>query len=76
MLGEHESLFQGLLREVAQQADHNLMNSHNLAVVISPNLLRGPNPMTDVEMCSISPKKTTLASVVKLCVDEYADIFE
>jgi len=66
----------GLLRDVASKAEHSLMNSYNLAVVISPNLLRGPDPLADVAMCNISPKTSTLAFVVKYSIEMYPDIFE
>jgi len=67
---------EGLFRDVALKAEHNLMNSYNLAVVISPNLLRGPDPLADVAMCNVSPKTSTLASVVKYSIEMYPDIFE
>jgi hypothetical protein len=69
-------LIEGLLRDVARDAERNLMNGYNLAVMISPNLLRGPDPMADMELCTISSTRSTLASVVKHCIENYPGIYE
>ncbi|EKM50162.1 uncharacterized protein PHACADRAFT_264735 [Phanerochaete carnosa HHB-10118-sp] len=80
-----------LLHEVSMRAEHNRMNAFNLALVISPNLLKGKNPMLDISLCQIpdgqspapsnrpfpnSEGKTTLGQVVQLCIERYYEIFD
>ncbi|KAF8443160.1 hypothetical protein L210DRAFT_3534994 [Boletus edulis BED1] len=42
-----------LLHEVSLHSASNHMDAHNLSVVVSPNLLKGSNPMRDVMMCTV-----------------------
>lgn len=42
-----------LLHEVSLRAASNRMDAHNLAVVITPNLVKGSNPARDVMMCAV-----------------------
>ncbi|KAI0947397.1 hypothetical protein AcV7_009836 [Taiwanofungus camphoratus] len=42
-----------LLHEVSLRSSSNRMDAHNLAVVITPNLVKGSNPIRDVMMCSV-----------------------
>ncbi|CAL1712315.1 unnamed protein product [Somion occarium] len=42
-----------LLHEVSLRSASNRMDAHNLAVVISPNLVAGSNPLRDVTLCAI-----------------------
>lgn len=71
------------------------MDAHNLAVVLTPNLVKSNNPVRDVMMCGVpgapalfpsgssssnraalSETKTTLGSVIKLCIARYYEIFD
>jgi Rho GTPase-activating protein 1 len=70
------NMYTGLLHEVARQSNRNLMTSYNLAIVLSPNLLRGSDPIADVELCTISNSKSTLASILQLCIEKYSDVFK
>jgi len=65
-----------LLHDIARHSDRNLMTSHNLAIVLTPNLLRSTDPIRDIEQCAITGKKSTIASVVELCIRQYSYIFE
>ncbi|KAF9013087.1 hypothetical protein BDQ17DRAFT_1396266 [Cyathus striatus] len=42
-----------LLHDVSLRAGVNKMDAHNLAVVITPNLVKGSNPARDVMMCAV-----------------------
>lgn len=68
------------------------MDAFNLAVVISPNLVKSRNPALDISMCIIpggspqnptSPRpsqteegKTTLGQIIKLCIERYYEVFD
>ena len=70
----------------------NRMDAFNLAVVISPNLVKSRNPALDIGMCvipggspqnSASPRppqteegKTTLGQIIKLCIERYYEVFD
>ncbi|KAH9949804.1 Rho GTPase activation protein [Amylocystis lapponica] len=47
------SHYMQLLHEVSLRSDVNKMDARNLAVVISPNLVSGSNPIRDVMMCAV-----------------------
>jgi Rho GTPase-activating protein 1 len=85
------SLLPELLHEVSRNSHKNLMDAHNLAVVFTPNLVPNVNPLRDMQMCSLpngrsplngqksSSKETTtttLAMVVKICIQRYYEIFD
>lgn len=70
------TFLEDLMHDIAIRADQNLMNSHNLALVLSPNLLRGVNPLVDVQLCTITPRKSTLASVLQVCIEKYFEVFK
>lgn len=55
-------VFSDLLHEVSLRAATNKMDSHNLAVVICPNLVKGSNTMKDVLICAIPNGPTLHAS--------------
>ncbi|PPQ68825.1 hypothetical protein CVT25_008873 [Psilocybe cyanescens] len=42
-----------ILHDVSLRSDYNKMGATNLAIVISPNLVKSSNPMRDVMMCSV-----------------------
>ncbi|EIW81153.1 hypothetical protein CONPUDRAFT_165366 [Coniophora puteana RWD-64-598 SS2] len=42
-----------LMHDVSLRASQNRMDAHNLAVVLTPNLVAGQNPMRDVMMCAV-----------------------
>ncbi|OSX56415.1 hypothetical protein POSPLADRAFT_1159761 [Postia placenta MAD-698-R-SB12] len=42
-----------ILHEVSLRSATNRMDAHNLAVVITPNLVSGSNPLRDVMMCAV-----------------------
>ncbi len=50
-----------LLHEVSLRASSNKMDSNNLAIVITPNLVKSSNPIKDVQICAI-PNGPTLHS--------------
>jgi Rho GTPase-activating protein 1 len=68
------------------------MDDYNLAIVLTPNLTKGSNPIRDVAMCAVagapalgsrnSPTttaaegKTTLGSIIALCIRRYYEIFD
>ena len=76
-----------LLHEVSLRESSNRMNAHNLAVVICPNLIKGPDPLKDIAMCVIpsgpsaptsrsTEAKTSLGSVIKYCIQHYYEVFD
>ena len=90
-----------LLHEVSLRSDMNRMDAHNLAIVITPNLVASGNPLKDVQICAVegspeplspaerssshlrgageAPKqggKTTLGTVIKLCIHRYFEVFD
>lgn len=78
------------------------MDAHNLAIVLSPNLVASGNPLKDVAICAVSgaPEplspgsrssapahpaaaevakyegRTTLGTVIKLCIARYFEVFD
>lgn len=76
------------MHDISQRADMNRMSDYNLAVVLTPNLVKGSNPIRDVAMCAaagapafanVSPSqdgKTTLGSVIALCIRRYYEVFD
>ncbi|KAJ3516194.1 hypothetical protein NMY22_g14269 [Coprinellus aureogranulatus] len=78
-----------LLHDVAQRSDVNKMGDYNLAIVLTPNLVKGSNPMRDVAICAVagapalvnsSPNpqegRTTLGTIIALCIRRYYEIFD
>ncbi|PCH39832.1 RhoGAP-domain-containing protein [Wolfiporia cocos MD-104 SS10] len=52
-----------LLHEVSLRSATNRMDAHNLAVVITPNLVSGSNPLRDVMMCAVPNGPSPLGSI-------------
>lgn len=89
-LSAFTSLPPELLHEVSRNSHKNLMDAHNLAVVFTPNLVSNANPLRDLQMLSLpggpsllngqksssQGTTTTLAMVVKLCVQRYYEVFD
>ena len=86
-----------LLHDVSLRSATNRMDSANLAMCYTPNLVSGSNITRDTQMCSIphsslaitsatvpshdvpgrsGPQKMTLGMVIKVCVEQYFEIFE
>ena len=90
-----------LLHEVSLRSDVNRMDAHNLAIVITPNLVASGNPLRDVAICAVAggpeplspgavPRgisalvgpedaargKTTLGTLIKLCIHRYFEVFD
>ncbi|KAI0304322.1 hypothetical protein B0F90DRAFT_1625846 [Multifurca ochricompacta] len=82
-----------LMHDVSLRSSRNLMDAHNLTIVLCPNLLSGASPAKDIMMCALpggstlhpdlSPTskplqqgRTTLGTVIKLCVQRYYEIFD
>lgn len=81
-----------LLHEVSLRSSSNRMDAFNLAVVISPNLVKSRSPAIDIGMCIIpggSPQhsassrpfqveegKTTLGQIIQLCIQRYYEVFD
>ncbi|KAG7445547.1 RhoGAP-domain-containing protein [Guyanagaster necrorhizus] len=51
-----------LMHEVSLRSASNLMDAHNLAVVLTPNLVSGTNPLKDVMMCTVPGGPAVLQS--------------
>ncbi|CAA7264927.1 unnamed protein product [Cyclocybe aegerita] len=51
-----------LLHDVSLRSATNRMDAFNLAIVVSPNLVKSPNPIRDVMMCSV-PVPTAVAGL-------------
>lgn len=81
-----------LLHEVSQRSTYNRMDAFNLAVVITPNLVKSHNPALDIGMCVIpggpsqssastrpfqsEEGKTTLGQIIHLCIQRYYEVFD
>ena len=63
------------------------MDAHNLALVLTPNLVKGSNFKRDFEMCAVpnnpsadgqtaKPTSATLGLVIKICISSYYEIFD
>ena len=57
-----------LLWEVHSKHSVNKMNSYNLAIVWTPNLVRSDDTVQDFAMCGVGGGGT-LGTVIKLCID-------
>jgi Rho GTPase-activating protein 1 len=80
------------MHEVSLRSSTNLMDAHNLAIVLCPNLVSGSSPAEDIAMCNLSggpvlhpelsttqppPQgQTTLSMIIKLCIQRYYEIFD
>ena len=79
------------MHDVSLRSSTNLMDAHNLAIVLCPNLVSGSSPAKDIAMCNLpggpvlhpghsaSPPTqghTTLSMIVKLCIQRYYEIFD
>jgi len=80
-----------LAHEVSIRSAYNRMDAHNLALVLTPNLVKGPNFKRDLEMCAVpntpglvaqfndqttKPSSATLGLVTKICISHYYEIFD
>ncbi|KAF5311643.1 hypothetical protein D9611_009519 [Ephemerocybe angulata] len=77
-----------LMHDVSLRGATNRMNDYNLAIVLTPNLVKGSNPIRDVSICAVagapalanmSPNqegKTTLGTIIALCIRRYYEIFD
>ena len=79
------SLCVELAHEVAVRSAYNRMDAHNLALVLTPNLVKGSNFKRDFEMCAVpnqqggqavKPQSVTLGLAIKICVSHYYEIFD
>ena len=52
------------MHEVSLRAASNRMDAHNLAVVLCPNLVSGPDPIRDVAMCAVPGGPTLYESAL------------
>jgi Rho GTPase-activating protein 1 len=75
------------MHEVSLREASNRMDARNLAIVLCPNLIPSNNFARDVVMCSVpsgsstpvtstTGGKTTLGTVIKLCIERYFEIFD
>lgn len=80
------------MHEISLRSDRNLMDAHNLTIVLCPNLISGSNPLRDVSICSVSgptmsadakspfaqteERGTTLGMVIKVCIQRYFEVFD
>jgi len=80
-----------LAHEVSVRSTYNRMDAHNLALVLTPNLVKGLNFKRDLEMCAVpstaaiaaqfntqaaKPTSATLGLVIKICISYYYEIFD
>lgn len=80
-----------LAHEVSIRSAYNRMDAHNLALVLTPNLVKSPNFKRDLEMCAVpngpaliaqfngqtaKPSSATLGMVNKICISHYYEIFD
>lgn len=72
-----------LAAEASQHADRSRMDASNLATVLAPNLVRGPDPLRDVSLCRVQrsgealrPSKTTLGTLLKFAIEHFYEIFD
>ena len=81
-----------LMHDVSLRSSTNLMDAHNLAIVLCPNLVSGSSPAKDITICSLPggpalhpelsanappPQgRTTLGMIIKLCIQRYYEIFD
>ncbi|KAI0260222.1 hypothetical protein BC834DRAFT_901746 [Gloeopeniophorella convolvens] len=86
------SYYLHLMHEVSLRSSTNLMDAHNLTIVLCPNLVSGSSPARDIAMCalpggptlhpSLSPSpsssqgRTTLGMIIKLCIQRYYEVFD
>lgn len=52
-----------LLHDVSLRSATNRMDSYNLAIVITPNLVKGSNPVRDVMMCAVPGARSVTDSL-------------
>ncbi|KAJ3105358.1 hypothetical protein HK100_003906 [Physocladia obscura] len=68
------SLFH-LLRIIHESRETTLMNAGNLAIVWSPNFVKGANPMVDLGMCAVGANGGGIGTLVKLCIEHWDEVF-
>ncbi|KAI0244787.1 hypothetical protein L0F63_002616, partial [Massospora cicadina] len=61
------------LSKIAQHQHLNKMDSLNLSLVWTPNLLRSSNPMLDMSLCT--QNGATFATVLRLAIDHHGEVF-
>jgi Rho GTPase-activating protein 1 len=72
-----------LLKMVADRHESNKMTAYNLAVVMSPNMVRHEDVMQEIAMSAVSTKEKdsameeplTLGTVVRIMIECYDEIF-
>lgn len=89
--GSHLTFCLELAHEVSIRSAYNRMDAHNLALVLTPNLVKGPNFKRDLEMCAVPstsgpiaqlndqmsrPPSATLGLVIKTCISYYYELFD
>ena len=69
-----------LLHEVSLCSTSNKMNSYNLAVILTPNLIKSSNPIEDVQLCTFphaptwsESNTTTLVQIIQICIEWYSE---
>ena len=73
------TLFKGLmhmLTKVHANAEQNKMNSRNLAIVWCPNFIRTDDALMDCSLCSFNHSLGGLSILIKICIEDYARVFE
>lgn len=78
------------MHDVSLRSATNLMDAHNLSIVLCPNLVSSSNPINDVAICAVpgnksmsgapnsaaAPRQATLGMVIKICIERYYEIFD
>ncbi|KAH7049721.1 Rho GTPase activation protein [Linnemannia elongata] len=72
-----------LLKLVADRHESNLMTPHNLAVVMTPNMVRHEDVMQEIALSSVGHRDKdapvdgalTLGTVVKVMIEHYDEVF-
>lgn len=74
-----------LAHEVSIRSTYNRMDAHNLALVLTPNLVKGSNFKRDFEMCAVpnqidgqtvKSQSASLGLAIKICISHYYEIFD
>ncbi|KAF9910734.1 hypothetical protein EC991_005719 [Linnemannia zychae] len=72
-----------LLKLVADRHESNLMTAHNLAIVMTPNMVRHEDVMQEIALSTVSNRNKdspvdgalTLGTVVKVMIEHYDEVF-
>lgn len=65
-----------LLADMTPFSERNRMNPSTLSTLLSPNLIRGSDPLEDITMCGATPGKgQTVGNLLRICITSHDLIF-